>query len=59
MLLPAPGARLMLIGMANSKRRWMQFSLRTGFIIVTMLCVALSMWVVAAERQRRAVAAIE
>lgn len=48
-----------LIGMANSKRRWMQFSLRTGFIIITLLCVALSLWAVPAERQRRAVAAIE
>ena len=51
--------RPMLIGMANSKRRWFQFSLRTGFIIVTLLCVALSVWVVPAERQRRTVAAIE
>lgn len=51
--------RPMLIGMANSKRRWFQFSLRTGFIIVTLLCVALSLWIVPAERQRRTVAAIE
>ena len=43
----------------KSKRRWVQFSLRTGFIIVTALCVALSMWVVPAERRRRAVVAIE
>ena len=40
-------------------RRWVQLSLRTGFIIVTLLCIALSQWVVPAERQRRAVAAIE
>ena len=54
----------MLIDMVNllaklkSKRRWMQFSLRTGLIAVTALCVTLSVWVVPAERQRRAVAAI-
>lgn len=49
----------MLIRMANLKRRWLQFSLRTGFIIVTFLCIALGVWVVRAERQRRSVAAIE
>jgi hypothetical protein len=49
----------MLIGMANSKRRWVQLSLRTVLLLVTLLCVALSLWVVPAERQRRAVAAIE
>ncbi|HWB10442.1 MAG TPA: hypothetical protein VG826_14515 [Pirellulales bacterium] len=39
-------------------RRWMQVSLRTVLVLVTLLCVALSLWVVPAERQRRAVAAI-
>jgi hypothetical protein len=45
--------------MVNLKRRWVQFSLRTGFVIVTLLRIALSMWVVPAERQRRAAKAIE
>jgi hypothetical protein len=40
-------------------RRWIQLSLRTTLVLVTLLCVALSLWVVPAERQRRAVAAIE
>ena len=43
----------------KSKRRWVQFSLRTGFLIVTAFCLTLGLWVVPAERQRRAVAAIE
>lgn len=43
----------------KSKRRWLQFSLRTGFIVLTALCVALSLWVVPSERQRRAVKAIK
>ena len=41
------------------KRRWMQVSLRTVLVLVTLLCVSLSLWVVPAERQRRAVAASE
>jgi Leucine-rich repeat (LRR) protein len=41
------------------QRRWMQFSLRTGFIVVTALCVALSLWIAPLERKRWAVAAIE
>ena len=41
------------------KRRWMQVSLRTLLVVVTLICVALSLWVVPAERQRRTVAAIE
>jgi hypothetical protein len=55
----------MLVGMANPlsrlkpKRRWMQFSIRTVLVLVTLIGVALSLWVVPAERQRRAVAAIE
>lgn len=36
----------------------MQFSLRMMLVLVTVLCVALSIWIVPAERQRRAVAAI-
>lgn len=40
-------------------RRWAQFSLGTMLAMVTALCVALGMWIVPAERQRRAVAAIE
>lgn len=44
---------------AKPKRRWLQFSIRTVLVLVTLLCVALSLWVVPAERQRRAVAAIE
>jgi hypothetical protein len=36
----------------------MQFSLRTGPLAVTGLCVTLGTWVVPAERQRRAVASI-
>jgi hypothetical protein len=41
------------------KWRWMQFSLRTAFLVVTAICVALTYWVIPAEKQRRAVAAIE
>ena len=40
-------------------RRWMQLSLRTVLVLVTLFCVALSLWVVPAERQRWTVAAIE
>jgi Leucine-rich repeat (LRR) protein len=55
----------MLKGMASllaklkPKRRWMQVSLRTVLVLVTLVCVALSMWVAPVERQRRAVAAIQ
>lgn len=48
-----------LLTKLKPKRRWMQVSLRTVLVLVTLLCVALSMWVAPAERQRRAVAAIE
>jgi hypothetical protein len=41
------------------KRRWAQFSLATMFVVLTVLCVGLALVVVPAERQRRAVAAIE
>ena len=54
----------MLTGMNQStqtkpKRRWLQFSIRTVLLLVTLLCVGLSLWVAPAERQRRAVAAID
>ncbi len=48
-----------LLSMLTPKRRWAQFSLATMFVIVTVLCVGLSLVVAPAERQRRAVAAIE
>jgi hypothetical protein len=48
-----------LLAKLKPKRRWVQVSLRTVLVLVTLLCIALSMWVVPAERQRRAVAAIE
>ena len=48
-----------LIRLPLPKRRWAQLSLRTMLVLVTALCIALAAWVVPAERQRRAVAAIE
>jgi hypothetical protein len=48
-----------LLSMLTPKRRWAQFSLLTLLAVVTVLCVVLSLVVVPAERQRRAVAAIE
>lgn len=48
-----------LLTNVKPRRRWLQFSLRTGFSIVTLLCAALNLWIVPAERQRRAVAEIE
>lgn len=50
-------AKLLLL--LKPKRRWMQFSLGKLFLLVTVLCAALGMVAVPAERQRRAVAAIE
>jgi len=38
--------------------RWLRFSLRTLLVVVTGGCVALGLWVKAAERQRRAVEGI-
>jgi len=68
-VLPAARRRGMLVGMAKHiaklismltpMRRWAQFSLATLLLVVTVLCVVLSLVVVPAERQRRAVAAIE
>ena len=43
----------------RSRRRWLQFSFRSLLVLVTLLCVALSLWVVPLERRRRAVTAIE
>jgi hypothetical protein len=48
-----------IVKLLTPKRRWAQFSLATLFVVVTVLCVALALVVVPAERQRRAVAAIE
>jgi len=48
-----------LLTKLKPKRHWVQVSLRTVLVLVTALCVALSLWVVPAERQRRAVAAID
>jgi hypothetical protein len=64
-LLSAALSRAMLTGMANthlktkSKRHWLQFSMRNVLLCVTLLCVALSVWVMPHEQQRRAVATIE
>jgi hypothetical protein len=43
---------------SRPRRRWLRFSLRTLLLVVTLVAVALSVWVNQAERQRRAVAAI-
>jgi len=51
-----------LLSMLTPKRRWAQFSLATMLLVVTVLCVGLSLVVavvVPAERQRRAVVAIK
>jgi hypothetical protein len=48
-----------LLSMLTPKRRWAQFSLATMFVVVTVLCVWLSVVVNRAHRQRDAVAAIE
>ncbi|HVC97953.1 MAG TPA: hypothetical protein VND64_30055, partial [Pirellulales bacterium] len=68
-LLPPARRRVMLTGVAKPlaklvalltpKRRWAQFSLATLLAVVAVLCVALSQVVVPAQRQRRAVVAIE
>ena len=47
-----------LMHFLKPKRRWTQFSLRTVLLLTAVSCVALNLWVVPAERQRRAVAAI-
>jgi len=48
-----------LVSMLTPKRRWAQFSLATMLIVVTVLCVWLSVVVNRAHRQRDAVAAIQ
>src|SRR5258708_658317 len=48
-----------LISMLTPKRRWAQFSLASMFVVVTVLCVWLSVVANRAHRQRDAVAAIE
>jgi len=48
-----------LVALLTPKRRWAQFSLATMFVVVTVLCVSLSVVVNRAHRQRDAVAAIE
>lgn len=40
-------------------RRWTQVSLRSLFVLMTVLCIILGTVIVPGERQRRAVAAIE
>lgn len=40
------------------KRRWIQFSLGTLFVLMTALCVVLGTWIVPAEQQRQAVLAL-
>jgi hypothetical protein len=40
-------------------RSWIQFSLRTILVLVTVLCVSLGAWIVPAERQRRVTATID
>jgi hypothetical protein len=44
---------------ARPRRRMLRYSLRTLLVAMTMLCVVLGLWVNGAERQRRAVAAIQ
>ena len=44
-------------GSKPAKRRF-RFSLRSVLVLITLVCIALAWWVVPAERQRVAVAAI-
>ena len=48
-----------LLTKLKPNHRSVQVSPRTLLVLVTVLCIALSMWVLPAERQRRAVAAIK
>lgn len=47
------------VRLLTPKRRWAQFSLGSLILVVTVLCIALGTWAARAERQRRAVAAVE
>jgi hypothetical protein len=47
-----------LVKLLTPKRRWAQFSLFTMFVVVTVLCVWLSVWVHRARRQKEVVATI-
>ena len=44
---------------SKPRRRWFQFSLRTLFVLLTVLCVWLAVTVERVRKQREAVAAIE
>ena len=44
---------------SNPRRRWFQYSLRTLFVLVTVLCVWLAVTVERVRKQREAVEAIE
>src|SRR5689334_19696866 len=48
--------RLLMNTPATTRRRWLRYSLRTLFVLVTLLCVWLGLWANRAERQKRAVA---
>src|SRR4051812_43109666 len=43
---------------APTAKRFFRFSLRTVLVVLTLLCVALGRWVVRAQRQKEAVAAV-
>jgi hypothetical protein len=43
---------------AKRRNRFVRFSLRTALLLLTLLCVGLGWWVVKADRQREAVAAV-
>jgi hypothetical protein len=47
-----------MLHLLRPRRRWAQFSIRGALVALTLFCAALAQWIVPAERQRRAVAAI-
>jgi len=49
-------ADLAMSGPTKPRRRWLSYSLRTLFVLVTLLCVWLGLYANRAERQKRAVA---
>lgn len=59
MLKGMAGPLVKLVTLLKPKRCWAQLSVRTLLVLITALCIALAVWVVPRERQRRAVAAIE